>query len=257
MVIEYFSQDTKSILEKLKRHPKLQYAYLSTIMSNSSSSVMNELLTRKGIEITSEMHEIYIKLLCQFNPSAVYNYLLVLSDKNIRIEYCLSVCQHYEILDASTYLLERTGTLLFPLSSLLFPPFLPPLSSFLPPLSSFPPSFPFSSLFPSPLFPFLPPNIPSHLISPFPSSFSIPSRMLLLFSFVLPLFPLYKGLPLLFPPFISSLLLALLFQLHRHPYLPLSCSSPFPFRYFPSSPPLYEDTSLSLPLSFILDGCDS
>src|SRR3990167_7122165 len=149
MVIEYFSQDTKSILEKLKRHPKLQYAYLSTIMSNSSSSVMNELLTRKGIEITSEMHEIYIKLLCQFNPSAVYNYLLVLSDKNIRIEYCLSVCQHYEILDASTYLLERTGTHSSSSSFLLSLLFPFPFSTLLPFLAS---KYPFPSRFSLPFF---------------------------------------------------------------------------------------------------------
>ena len=40
-------------------------------------------------------------------PKEVYKYLLV--HTNYRLDYCLSICQHYDILDASTYLLERTG----------------------------------------------------------------------------------------------------------------------------------------------------
>lgn len=115
LIIEYFTQEHSNVWQKLRKIPKLQYEYLKTILSSNQS--MDELINRKGITISSEMHECYIKLMCQFNPKAVYPYLL--EHTNYRLDYCLSVCQHYDILDASTYLLERTGDVAGALSMIL------------------------------------------------------------------------------------------------------------------------------------------
>lgn len=105
LVIEYLLKEHKMVLNKLRQHPQLQYSYLRTLMLPTPD--IDELLERSGIAITTEMRETYIKLLCQFEPTKVCPFLIQNTD--YRLDYCLSVCQHYEVVDATAYLLERTG----------------------------------------------------------------------------------------------------------------------------------------------------
>ena len=53
------------------------------------------------------MHELYIRLLCQFEPMHVYAYLSTRDD--YPLDPCLRLCQEYNITDATAFLLERTG----------------------------------------------------------------------------------------------------------------------------------------------------
>ena len=60
-----------------------------------------------GLELTEQMNELYISLLCTYNPVGVYPYLI--SHADYRLDYCLKLCRDHKITDAEAFLLERTG----------------------------------------------------------------------------------------------------------------------------------------------------
>jgi len=97
-------------LEKL---PNLQYAYLQGIMGLGATTKDKKTANPDAseepnkVQITSDMQELYIKLLCQYDPAAVYQYLF--NHDDYRLDYCLQVCKNSGIVDATAYLLERTG----------------------------------------------------------------------------------------------------------------------------------------------------
>jgi hypothetical protein len=70
---------------------------------------ISELAEQSGIQITSEMSELYIKLMCKFAPESVYKYLA--SHDDYPLDSCLKLCKEANITDATAYLLERTGDL--------------------------------------------------------------------------------------------------------------------------------------------------
>ena len=76
-------------------------------LSETVQSSMSDLLQRAGLTFTPRMHEQYVRLLCQFDPSAVLPHLELSMDYSI--EAVLRLCQEKGIDDASAYLLERTG----------------------------------------------------------------------------------------------------------------------------------------------------
>ena len=53
------------------------------------------------------MFLIFLQLLCQYEPSSVLNFLETF--ENYRVEHCLRLCQKYEVVDATAFLLERVG----------------------------------------------------------------------------------------------------------------------------------------------------
>jgi len=65
------------------------------------------MLQETGMEITVDMSELYIGLLCRFEPQSVLSFLE--STQNYKLEPCLRLCQEHGVTDASAYLLERMG----------------------------------------------------------------------------------------------------------------------------------------------------
>ncbi|KAL1925581.1 uncharacterized protein VTP21DRAFT_464 [Calcarisporiella thermophila] len=59
--------------------------------------------------VTPPMHEQYIELMCQYDPTGVYNYLRTHQDNSYRLERVLPICEQYEVLDAVVWILERSG----------------------------------------------------------------------------------------------------------------------------------------------------
>ena len=52
-------------------------------------------------------HHMYLKLMADLHPEMVYKYLL--THNTYRADDCLKLCQAWEIVDASAYLLEWMG----------------------------------------------------------------------------------------------------------------------------------------------------
>lgn len=130
LIVECFTSENERIIQTLSEHPDLQYAYMRSIMTsqraleakekpavdnqewninstNTNELSMTELLERSGLQFTPKMHELYMKLLCIYNPGDVLSHLSSHHDYNI--ETMIQLCQQYSINDACAYLLERTG----------------------------------------------------------------------------------------------------------------------------------------------------
>ncbi|KAF9967581.1 Vacuolar protein sorting-associated protein 8, partial [Actinomortierella ambigua] len=56
-----------------------------------------------------EMHEIYIELMCEYDPTSVYDYLERHQDNCYRLEKVLSICERAGVVDAVVWILERSG----------------------------------------------------------------------------------------------------------------------------------------------------
>lgn len=50
---------------------------------------------------------VFLQLLCKYEPKSVLRFLETFD--SYRVEHCLRLCQEYEIVDASAFLLERVG----------------------------------------------------------------------------------------------------------------------------------------------------
>eukprot|EP00736_Rhodelphis_marinus_P006372 Rmarinus@m.27921 len=135
LVLQHFRDDNESVLQGLESNPQLQYLYLKAVMnsdaaqeaveddheepthshtrdrSGSSSDEDNPMRNGNGssnmIRITWPMRELYIRRMCQFEPSKVYSFLI--SATGYQLDACLKICQEEEIMDATAHLLERTG----------------------------------------------------------------------------------------------------------------------------------------------------
>lgn len=144
LVLEHFKIENEQIMSGLRPHPKSLFLYLKTIIGVHSNGILEyptaplegnseislfgirgldqsrelqdyldristlpELIRRDGIEVTDEMAELYLELLCQFEPKSVLKFLE--SFENYRLEHCLRLCQEYGVTDAAAFLLERVG----------------------------------------------------------------------------------------------------------------------------------------------------
>ena len=119
LIIECFQQDIMGVVNALNSYPNLQFKYLQIIMEKDkqTNNNINKLLKQSEFEITSEMVYLYLKLMCKYAPNEVYKYLI--THDNYPLDASLAICQSAGIVDATTYLLERTGDLIGALKLLL------------------------------------------------------------------------------------------------------------------------------------------
>ena len=59
--------------------------------------------------VTSEMNELYCRLMCQFEPQDVLKYLQSEIARNLDRSLCLKYCRQFNVMDATAYLLEMEG----------------------------------------------------------------------------------------------------------------------------------------------------
>ncbi|KAK9068340.1 hypothetical protein SSX86_012451 [Deinandra increscens subsp. villosa] len=142
LVIEHFFQEFQQILAELRSHPKSLFLYLKTVievhslgtMSFSSlwkgepqcftgtrlknqTDIVRDFLERLSefpksfrenpVHVTDEMVELYLELLCQYEPNSVLHFLETC--ESYRVDHCLRLCQEHKITDAAAFLLERVG----------------------------------------------------------------------------------------------------------------------------------------------------
>nr|XP_043626179.1 vacuolar protein sorting-associated protein 8 homolog [Erigeron canadensis] len=135
LVIERFFQDFQQILADLRSNLGSLFLYLKTVMEIHSTGTMRFDFLKKGeplcfpgarvhdflerisefpkflrenpVHVTDEMTELYLELLCQYEPNSVLHYLETC--ESYRVDQCLRLCQEHGIIDAAAYLLEKTG----------------------------------------------------------------------------------------------------------------------------------------------------
>lgn len=156
LVVDHLNDESSHILSELNSHPKSLFLYLKTVFEVHLSGTLNfsylreeevvdvfggrrgknpskelqaylerisnfpKFLRNNPLQVTDDMIELYLELLCQFEPNSVIKFLETFD--SYRVEHCLRLCQEYGIVDASAFLLERVGdvgsALLLTLSSL-------------------------------------------------------------------------------------------------------------------------------------------
>ena len=98
-VYEHLPEDHAEVLRALEGSSETYYRYLREMINNGGSAV----------DTDSDLQSTYIRLLCEYDPSNVYRYLV---EKEKVITYDLDValkhCTQRHIIDASIFLLEKT-----------------------------------------------------------------------------------------------------------------------------------------------------
>ncbi|XP_015888913.3 uncharacterized protein LOC107423794 [Ziziphus jujuba] len=150
LVVDHLSNESSHILSELRSHPRSLFLYLKTAIEVHLSGTLNfynlekvniesvknkskgleaylerisdfpRFLRNNPVQVTDDMIELYLELLCQYERSSVLKFLETFD--SYRVEHCLRLCQEYGIVDAASFLLERVGdvgsALLLTLSSL-------------------------------------------------------------------------------------------------------------------------------------------
>ncbi|KAL9252916.1 Vacuolar protein sorting-associated protein 8-like protein [Drosera capensis] len=143
LVIDRFVEDIGQILSVLQSHPESLFLYLKTMVEVHLNGTLDfnflkkddtvdysfqrsirghqmelqtyfervadfpKLVRSTPIEVTDDITELYLKLLCQFEPPSVLKFLETFD--SYRVEPCLRLCQEYGIIDAAAFLFERVG----------------------------------------------------------------------------------------------------------------------------------------------------
>ncbi|KAK4743512.1 hypothetical protein SAY87_001513 [Trapa incisa] len=156
LIIDHFNSESERILSELEPFPRSLFLHLKTIFEVHLSGTLNFThMTKSGmtdvpngrsknvhskrlkaymekvldfprylrsnpVDVTDNMIEHYVELLCQYERESVLRFLETFD--SYRVEHCLHLCQQYGIIDAAAFLLERVGdvgnALLLTLSSL-------------------------------------------------------------------------------------------------------------------------------------------
>ncbi|XP_020574102.1 vacuolar protein sorting-associated protein 8 homolog isoform X2 [Phalaenopsis equestris] len=142
LAIDQLDIEMQNILSQLHSHPQSLFLFLKTLFDFHISGTLNfpvpetalvanypnvrmrdslidiadyleklsnfpKLLHHDTIQVTDEMAELYLELLCQFERNSVLKFLETFD--NYRLEHCLRLCQEYGVTDAAAFLLERVG----------------------------------------------------------------------------------------------------------------------------------------------------
>jgi len=140
LVHRYLNAEHSSVLETLHGFNPRLFAYLrgllepsNTVKSQSPNMTGDYILGSHGggandvdtslISASSitdpAIHEQYVDLLCQYDPSGVYDYLERHQDNSYRLERVLKICQDAGVVDAVVWILERSGNVGGALSKVL------------------------------------------------------------------------------------------------------------------------------------------
>ncbi|KAF9216835.1 Vacuolar protein sorting-associated protein 8 [Podila verticillata] len=130
LVHKYLNAEHRSVLETLHGSKPRLFAYLRGLLEPSNKAPeKRQLITEReaagglsvymdntelsptgGSSITDpEIHEQYVELLCQYDPSGVYDYLERHQDNSYRLERVLKTCENAGVVDAVVWILERSG----------------------------------------------------------------------------------------------------------------------------------------------------
>ncbi|KAF9168823.1 Vacuolar protein sorting-associated protein 8 [Mortierella sp. AD011] len=128
LVHRYLNAEHRSVLETLHGSKPRLFAYLRGLLEPASAMTTDQSVTQArddsqplvngggGSEIMGassitdpEIHEQYVELLCQYDPSGVYDYLERHQDNSYRLDKVLKLCEDAGVVDAVVWILERSG----------------------------------------------------------------------------------------------------------------------------------------------------
>lgn len=72
LIMQCFTQQHQTVIDSLSPFPELQYQYLKALLGESKSK---DILEKSGFKVTSELNELFVALMCSFEPQAVYKFL--------------------------------------------------------------------------------------------------------------------------------------------------------------------------------------
>ncbi|KAG0472778.1 hypothetical protein HPP92_014635 [Vanilla planifolia] len=140
LVIDQLGGECQNILSQLHSHPQSLFLFLKTVIDVHVSGTLNfsvpeadfnthnlrlndtcnelkdyfkkisnlpKILHNDMIQVTDELTELYLELLCQYESNSVLKFLETFD--NYRLDNCLKICQEYGVKDAAAFLLERVG----------------------------------------------------------------------------------------------------------------------------------------------------
>ncbi|KAF9904302.1 Vacuolar protein sorting-associated protein 8 [Linnemannia zychae] len=140
LVHRYLNAEHRSVLETLHGSKPRLFAYLRgllepsnipaadrapvmdgdyTLGSHSKMENENGRLIGASAITDPEIHEQYVELLCQYDPSGVYDYLERHQDNSYRLEKVLKLCENAGVVDAVVWIMERSGNVGGALSKVL------------------------------------------------------------------------------------------------------------------------------------------
>ena len=119
--VAHFPDQQEAVLNALSSNPLFQFWYLREVLAGKSvvdldatqesdhdHQTLARLIERSGVKVTEEMSELYVKLMCQFEPSNVLPFLKSRAG-GFRLDACLEQCQIHGVVDASAHILEIMG----------------------------------------------------------------------------------------------------------------------------------------------------
>jgi len=107
-VIEHFREHSAEMAGALAQDEQMQFKYMNAkIEIGQNASDAGDIDRAALVSLSTGETEIYMGLLCRFDPGSVYPYLS--SSDSYRLDHCLELCQQYNITDATAFLLEKMG----------------------------------------------------------------------------------------------------------------------------------------------------
>ncbi|CAN7990373.1 unnamed protein product [Ixodes hexagonus] len=112
LMLQYLAHRVDDVMWKLEGRPEVLYQFLQGVWNSrefQSSSAAQGLVpgAKDSRGLAAEVQEKYIDLMCRFEPTAVHQFIA--SFDGYRLEETLEICRRNKVLDATAYLLERTG----------------------------------------------------------------------------------------------------------------------------------------------------
>ena len=119
IAVAHFPEAQPEVLRALSPEPMLQFQYLRQVLEAAHESseskyspydmTLTDLVCATNHLVTSEMNELYFRLMCQFEPQGVLRFLLSNAAHELDSEKCLSYCQEFHVNDAVAHLFEHSG----------------------------------------------------------------------------------------------------------------------------------------------------
>ncbi|KAL3213300.1 hypothetical protein MRX96_035534 [Rhipicephalus microplus] len=106
LMLQHLAHRVDDIMRHLEGQPKVLYQFLKGVWNSREASSLTQ-SAKDTDSMTAAVQEQYTELMCQFEPDAVAPFLV--SAEGYRIEETLEICRRHNVLDATAYLLEKTG----------------------------------------------------------------------------------------------------------------------------------------------------
>ena len=126
LILNAFGQEASFHVLRDLESPELQFEYIRSVMNElgvatfgeknsvggldekEGSGAFADMLARSGLEVTPELSELYIRLLCKFRPTSVLSFLQA-QHVVFRPDVCVRYCEEAGVMDAAAKLYEDMG----------------------------------------------------------------------------------------------------------------------------------------------------